>query len=147
MQFAASLSSEFTRKQARVCDNVVLEKPSRCPRKDQTPNPKHHRGARESTKLQTPSTKEAPIVKLQSELPRSHLNVGAWSFFGGWSLVLGISAAVPNRQALPVQTKIRSSKAAEKLFANGGVSLKLRASARAPAGQALRISACFLFNL
>jgi hypothetical protein len=67
MQFAASLSSEFAWKQARVCDNAVLEKPSRCPGKHQSPNPKHQR----STHIQ------API-----RAPRSHLNIRAWTFFG-----------------------------------------------------------------
>jgi mono/diheme cytochrome c family protein len=46
----------------------------------------------ESTKPQSPSSKEAQITKLQTGLARS-LIIGAWNFLGAWSLGFGVSRA------------------------------------------------------
>jgi hypothetical protein len=43
---------------------------------------------KESTKTQTPGTKEAPILKLQN-VSGSGLNIGGWSFPEVWRLVFG----------------------------------------------------------
>jgi ABC-type Fe3+ transport system permease subunit/DNA-binding beta-propeller fold protein YncE len=45
-----------------------------------------------SSKFQVPSSKEAPSSKLQA--PSAMLRLGTWSFFGGWSLVVGASLSL-----------------------------------------------------
>lgn len=44
-----------------------------------------------SSKPQTPSTREASNLKLQSSVPNQRLEAGAWNFSGAWKLELGSS--------------------------------------------------------